>query len=465
MTQKIWKFFCSLKLTVILFSLLALSTLVGSFIIQRPVSQTGQIERAYSPETLALFEALGFFDLFHSAWFVFFLLLIGVNVTCCSIDMWPRHVRKAFTRDPKLSDQTIRNLPHFAEITPVAASGATLRVRIAATLKKYFKAPEVMDEGGIYRFHVNKARLAHFGVYVIHTGIIIVLCGGVWGSLDGFEGQMALKEGETSNVVRLKTVHRQRELGFSVRCREVKKTDYDSGSPKEFISDLEVLDADGNVLKRKTIEVNDPLEHDGIKFYQADYKTLKTNVKRFFAFKITDRNSGKATSVEIPEEQQDEAVKLPGSQKMINVFYHNSEEHIPTSTGVLFAGEVVKLLYGTESVHETIALFKDYPQLDMKTRPDAKETFEFLGLRETYKLAEVTGLQVARDPGAKVVFTGAAFMVTGILWAFLTSHQKIWVNATPQVVLIGGRGHRHPWAFKARFERLVADLQQELELG
>ena len=83
----------------------------------------------------------------------------------------------------------------------------------------------------------------------------------------------------------------------------------------------------------------------------------------------------------------------------------------------------------------------------------------FKGVKEKFELVEVTGLQVARDPGAPVVFTGCAIMVAGILWAFFTSHQKLWVNIHDDRIVMGGRANRNPWGFKARFQKLTEAVE------
>lgn len=465
MTQKIWKFFCSLKLTLILFCLLASSVLIGSFIIQRPIAQEGQLERAYSPETFWWFEKLGFFDLYHSAWFVLFIFLLAVNLICCTINMWPRHLKLYRHIDPVHPDLTLLNLPFHDEwrFDRKSFSENDLQQKISGVLKRFFKSPQIDVENGVLHFFVNRMRLAHFGVYVVHTGLLIIFSGGVWGSLDGFEGQMALFEGESSSRVILKNqLQHVKQLPFTIKCHDIRKIDYPNGAPKEYFSDLEVLDAQGRSVMRQTIEVNVPLDYGGIQFYQADYKTVKDGIKAEFRLKITNRKTGKSETVVLPDDGLNQDIKLPGSSRVFRVLYYNDKESIPLGDGEFSVHEVIRLLLVDGKHHEVVTalVMPGFAEVDEKVRPDALETIEFLGRKESFTLREVTGLQVARDPGAKIVFLGCTVVVIGILWAFFTRHEKIWVNLREDRMIIGGRASRNPWVFRAQFEKMVAEMRR-----
>jgi cytochrome c biogenesis protein len=457
MLEKIWKFFCSLKLLGILLTLGSISVLIGSFIIQRNNAQEGQLELAYSAETLRIFGYLGFIDLYHSAWFVFIIAMIGVNVICCSIDMWPRHVKKAFHDDSKLSVMAMRNQPVMAEL-PITDLNK-IETLLVAGLKKWFKAPERVDVGGALRLVVNKMRLAHFGVYIVHLGLIVVFIGGVVGSIDGYEGQMSLTEGETSNKIYVKNaVRKKKTLDFSVKCHSVKVITYDNGSPKDYMSDLEVLDKNGKSVKREVIEVNKPLSYQGINFYQATYGKQKTNEQKFYLVSLTDNKTGKKVSVRVAEA---DPTPVPNSRATLTVLNYNEDARIPTDEGLMPLGPALRVSYNDGKKIEEVILFKDYPELDDKLRTKAAQKMVFSGMQEDFELQEVTGLQVSRDAGAAVVFWGFGIMMIGIFWAFFTSHQKVWAVVDGNTLILAGRTHRNPWGFKARFNHLV----EELKLG
>lgn len=457
--DKLWDFFSSLKPLAFIFTALVLSTLFGSFIIQKPIAEEGQIERAYSPEVYKVLDFFGCFDLFHSPWFVFLIFLLGVNVLCASIEMAPRHWKLFRHIDPQLSLDALRHQRFFKEITlPESQTREALQSKITAALTRIFSRPQILEgDRQALRFFVNKMRWSYLGVYIVHAGLIVIMIGGVWGSVGGFEGQMSLMEGQQSNKVSMRNkVRRNKILDFSILCHDIRLETHDDGSPKAYFSDLEVLQ-DGKSMLRKTIRVNDPLVYGGIAFYQANYGKQKVNVQKFYKITKTNLKTQEQQSFQVPEDESEFLV--PGTQKTIQVTHYQENPVMPTNEGPVALGETLRLSYGDQNKKEFVTLFKDYPEVDRNLRPKTSEVFSFQGLQENFELKEVTGLQVARDPGAPVVFVGCAFLVIGIFWAFFTGHQKVWVVTDGEKIYVAGKTYRSPVAFQQKFEKLVNELQ------
>lgn len=463
MLDKLWKFFASLRPLAFIFTSLVISILIGSFVIQRFNADEGQIERAYSPETIKIFEFFGFFDLFHSPWFVFLVFLLGVNVICASIEMWPRHVKLAKTVDPELSESALKNQAVVAEFELTkGTSHLSAKERFAALLKKHFKTPQILEKDGKLRFFVNKMRFGYFGVYVVHTGLIIIMIGGIIGSIDGYEGQMALMEGESSSKILLRKTtgpRRNKVLDFSVKCHGIHIETYENGSTKDYFSDLEVFDKDGRSVVKHRLQVNEPLTYGGVSFYQASYGKQKVNEEKFYNLKMIDRKTRKVTDLKISEDA--EKFQIPGTQKTITVTNYHENPQMPGENGLEELGETIRFELSSEGKTEFVTVFKDYPEVDGELRPKADTLFAFTGMTEEFELKEITGLQASRDPGAPIVFTGCAVLMIGIFWAFFTSHQKIWLVVDGAKVLVAGRTYRNPVSFKAKFGQLVAELKAD----
>lgn len=84
------QFLSSLKCGLFLLGLLGISMILGTFILQRPMAQEGQIEQVYAPQVVRLLNALGLFDVFHAWWFILLLGLLGANITLASIERFPK---------------------------------------------------------------------------------------------------------------------------------------------------------------------------------------------------------------------------------------------------------------------------------------------------------------------------------------------------------------------------------------
>ena len=76
--QSLWDFFCSLKLTMFLLISLAILSIIGTIIPQGTVPPEYVV--SISPAKLQLYKALGFFDMYHSWWFILLLYLLTVNL-------------------------------------------------------------------------------------------------------------------------------------------------------------------------------------------------------------------------------------------------------------------------------------------------------------------------------------------------------------------------------------------------
>src|SRR4030067_1046417 len=96
--DNIWDIFASVKLAVVNFSLIALSSVVGTVIEQQadPEQNVKLLMKMFglgheaAHSFLGALDKLGFTDMYHSWWFLAFLLIFAVNLIICSLDRLPR---------------------------------------------------------------------------------------------------------------------------------------------------------------------------------------------------------------------------------------------------------------------------------------------------------------------------------------------------------------------------------------
>jgi cytochrome c biogenesis protein len=76
--------------------------------------------------------------------------------------------------------------------------------------------------------------------------------------------------------------------------------------------------------------------------------------------------------------------------------------------------------------------------------------------------ARYTGLQVTKDPGVWIVYTGFILLCVGPVIAFFGSHRKVWVRIQDRkgqaAVLVGGSSNRNRLAFEREFNSIVDDI-------
>ena len=386
--QSIWDFFCSLKLTMFLFIALAIISIIGTVIPQG--SPPPEYLQSISPAKLKLYQSLGFFDMYHSWWFILLLSLLCTNLIACSIKRLPS-IWKTITQPVMvMGDSLEKTLPNVSTITTLG-DAATLRDRVAAVLKAEFSDPVISEEGDVFHLFAQKTPWSRLAVYAVHLSVLVIFIGAIIGSLFGYKGYVNIIEGQTiSNV--LSRSDKEIDLGFALRCEQFSVAKYPNGAPKEFKSIITVLENGRPVPDYTNVRVivNDPLTYKGINFYQSSYG----NAGDYF-FTASDLSGKEGATFKV---DRNSPVTLPdGSSMHIIEETDDVSKFAPALSGPAVQVEIHDQRGGAEKV----IVYANHPELNIQ---HAKEHNGGLVLQ--YKGAQkrmYTGLQVAKDPGVWVV--------------------------------------------------------------
>jgi cytochrome c biogenesis protein len=441
--QGLWDFFCSLKLSISLLICLATTSIIGTVIPQGPqpeyLAQIGQTK-------LKLYSALGFFDMYHSWWFILLLYLLTVNLIACSVKRVPR-VWKIIAEPTLLLDGGLEKSLSLTHDFKMSGDTVALRDKIAAFLKAEFAPPVVTEVDGVYHLFAQKTPYCRLGVYVVHSSVIIIFIGAMIGSFFGYKAFVNIVEGNSVSTVYNPRTQKPIDLGFAVRCEKFSVSFYDTGAPKEFKSILTVLEK-GEPVPGYTdipIVVNDPLTYKGITFYQSSYGPAGEGAAGFFT--VRRRTGGAPVKITA---RQGERVQLPdGGYMQVLDAVPDVKAFMPQMSGA--AAKIETVFPGNPP--RQFVVFQNYPGFDEKRGGDLIFTFD--GIDEKF----YTGLQVAKDPGVWVVWLGCTLMVVGICMAFFLSHKRIWVRVTHGRVTMGGTASKNPAGFQLVFDELVGKLK------
>ena len=102
-------------------------------------------------------------------------------------------------------------------------------------------------------------------------------------------------------------------------------------------------------------------------------------------------------------------------------------------------------------------LFVDFPGIiDI---PESKYAFEIAG----YLPSKYTGLQMGRNPGITIVWTGCLMIVVGMALSSSIFHRRLWVNIQPQgtktVLHFGGNTHKGNIDFTREFSAFTERIK------
>ncbi len=444
LVQQIWDFFCSLKLTLFLLITLAITSIIGTIIPQFP-----NIDDRYwgtiSTTKKALYDKLGFFDMYHSWWFLALLALFAINLISCSIKRLP-HVFK-FVSEPATTLSEAQQKIFPSRDIKLTASLEESKERLAAFLGTEFAKPVITPVDHHYHLFAQKNPWCRLGVYVVHFSIVVIFVGAIIGTLFGYKGFAAIVEGESVNSIEGrdgKTI----PLGFEVHCDQFTVSYYNAPggegrTPKSFKSILTISE-NGHVVpgyKNARLIVNEPLTYKGFTFYQSSYGQASDPTTFFFTAR--NRETGRMEQVAL----------RPGEQTRLS---DGREATIVDLTDNPGEGLVATLqLWGRTGEPQVFRVFKDQPTLD-ELRGD-RLIFVFTGTDARM----YTGLQVSKDPGVWVVWIGCIMMCVGLCIAFFMSHKRVWIVLSPGYARIFGNASKNQPAFMTEFEALAEKLQNQ----
>ncbi|NWG03953.1 MAG: cytochrome c biogenesis protein ResB [Syntrophaceae bacterium] len=444
----LYDLFRSLKLTIFLLILLAILSIIGT-LIEQNASHTEYVQR-YGP---GLYEVLNFFNLFdmyHSWWFSAILLLLAINVVTCSIQRLPG-VWKQISYQPStsgLEDSMLKALPYIERIRVQGQAKASTEENIRSGLKKWFRNQRRMETESAITLYSEKGTFSRLGVYITHLSLLIILIGGLIGSQFGFKGFVNILEGETVDHIyeRRKNGEISRPLRFSVRCDEFNITYYDLERPekhvKEYTSILTILE-DGKEVLKKDVRVNHPLHYKGLAFYQSNYGKVHD-----ITLGIQWGNKKEKTTFQVPEGVN---IPVPNSNGFIRVLQYAPQVHN-------FGEGVQLVLIKPNQDPRPFWLLKNFPKLDERRGDEFTLTFEGISSKE------YTGLQVTKDPGVWVVWTGCGLMILGLIISFFFSHQRIWVRIPKgqgEEIVLAGSTNKNRLGFEKTFDQLVEGVRKK----
>jgi cytochrome c biogenesis protein len=443
-TQAVWDFFCSLKLSIALLIGLAIVSIIGTVIPQG--APPPEYLQTISETKLKLYQGLGFFDMYHSWWFILLLYLLTVNLIACSIKRLPR-VWKIIAEPTLVLDDGLEKSLSLTYETKISGDLAAEQAKLQAFLRSEFAEPVVTEAGGAVHLFAQKNPYCRLGVYVVHLSIVVIFIGALLGSFFGYKGFVNIVEGTSTSTIYTRS-EQPIKLDFAVRCEKFSVTFYDTGAPKEFRSVLTILDNGKPVagLENRPIVVNDPLTYKGITFYQSSYGPAGDGA--VYHLTVRPRRGGTATPIVA---RQGELVALPdgGTLKVLEAT-QEVRSYLPGFSGPAAKVELTK----AGKAPESFIVFKNYPDVEDQRGGDL--IFTYGGADEKF----YTGLQVAKDPGVWVVWSGCTLMVIGIILAFFISHNRIWVRLGHGRLVVGGTASKNPAAFQKRFEDLIEKLKK-----
>ena len=425
----IWHFFTSLKLAIVLLLLLAVTSIIGTFI---PQNMNADIyHNTFGYGLYEVFNALSLFDMYHSWWYRSLMIFLSVNLIVCSIDRLHATKKIIFVKKPSYKLSVFKRLKSNEKFF-IKAFPENLEGRYKHFIEKKFNKCILKNSENGFVIFGEKGRLTRLGVYYVHLSIILMLSGGLTGSFFGFEGHVNIPEGGSVNAVSLKKTSESVDLDFEIKCDKFNVSFYDTGAPKEYKSDLVILENKKEVVK-KAIIVNDPLRYKGINIFQSNYGSMPPEK---ITIAISSASSGMTFNKEL---EIGDIVDLPEGLGTFSLRkYLNSYSFRGHNIGETFLG-TLSLKDADEPVNLLLPL--KYPNFDKMRKGNV-----ILSVTD-FKTSYYTGLQVTKDPGVPLVYTGFLLLIIGCYVTFFMSHKSICIEVCRKgnktLVTVAGKSNKN----------------------
>jgi cytochrome c biogenesis protein len=441
----LFNLFRSVKLTITLLILLAVLSIIGTVITQNATS--AEYIQRYGVDLYNVLNFFNLFDMYHSWWFSAILLLLVINLIACSIRRIPGILSQVFRGPEKreLEDSMIRTLPYVQKVR--ISNSSKMEEELYSHLKKSMRSPDRIDTESSVTLYSEKGRFSRLGIPITHLSIIVILIGGLLGSVYGFKGFVNILEGETVDRVYLRVKDKEiaEPLGFKVRCDDFSLTYYDlPGSKekhvKEYTSILSIFENGQEVLK-KTVQVNHPLHYKGLAFYQASYGAI-------YNASLGVQRKDKKEKI-VLKLLEGETASIPNTNTQIRLLRYVPQVHT-------FGEGVQVALFRPNQAPQTTWVFRNPPGNDQQ-RND-----EFILTLEGVTPLEYTGLQVTRDPGVWIVWVGSGLLILGLIISFFFSHQRVWARIPKRSegeIIVAGSTNKNKVSFEKTFDQLVEEIR------
>lgn len=429
------EFFNSVRLAVVLLSLVALTVLIGAWCPQESAVGQEKVIEQFGGDLALTLTKWGITDIFHTPFFLLLIAFLTVNLTVASCKRVFPKARLYWQTPSFVSADEIGQLPGQEELD----LGSSPRSCLAFLESRLAKQGYQVRLGQNNSLVAEKGKLSRLSATITHIGLLTLLVGVTISSWTGFSGFKPVRLGETFAFTDAE--HARLWLGrlptWHVRVNATRRENYETGEAKQWYSNLSVVDGVGRELKRQEISVNNPLTYQSVDIYQSSWGLDQILV----AF------NGKQRTLDLRPMGKLYASFLP----------------IDSSTILIFSVRDQK---------QPLRLFakrQDWqaPRLIAEIEPNKTAHLGSVALKYVRPLP-ITGLQYKCDPGLPVTYVAFALIVVGVFLA-VVPHNLVYASATES----GGGTCRLKVAFRAtkartrlaqNLKRLTGKLKEEFPL-
>ncbi len=454
-----WRTLTSMRTALVLLFLLAIASVPGSLLPQRG-TDPGRVTLYLTNDPVKgrILDRLGFFDVFAAPWFAAIYLLLFISLAGCVLPRSRQHWRILRSRPPAAPRNLVR-LPEHRQIEtdPDVGPQQTLDDAAAFLRRSRWRVDTTSYDGATGTVAAEKGYARETGNLLFHLSLLGLLAAIAFGSLFGFKGTVIVREGSSFADSRAQfdsftpgKAYSDSSLPPFAFTLEKFIADYQrggqqNGAARQFAADVTVIREPGAAPTAEHIEVNAPLDVNGVKVFLVGHGYAPTITLRDAKGQIVFRDSvvfipqdGNFTStgvVKAPDTVPQLGISgffLPTSAVDTTLGPHSTfpaaddpEVFLSAWTGDLGLGTgKAQSVYKLDTTRMTkLGIERLTPGQSWKL-PGGHGTVTLDGYRQW------ASFTVARDPGKELALLAAVLAITGLALSLLVRRRRVWVRVS-----------------------------------
>jgi cytochrome c biogenesis protein len=452
-----WRQLTSMRTALVLLLLLAIGAIPGSVIPQQGVDalKTSQWQTAH-PHLTPIYDRLGLFGVYHSAWFAAIYLLLMVSLVGCIVPRLFVYWR-GYRAPPPTAPRNLTRLPDHASYTTDEEPEVVLE-RAARSLTRRHRLS--VGDGWVA---AERGQLREAGNLLFHLSVLVVLVGFGIGSLFGYKGGVILVVGNgfTNTLSQyddfdpgsLFDAGKMEPFSFTVHDFQVSWLDSGprKGMAGDFRAPLTYRTTRDGAVHQYDLRVNHPLTIGGTQVFLIGHGYAPViTIRDGLGHKVYS-----GPTIFLPESSSFESfgvVKAPDAQPqgigLEGLFYPTfalvggnpinvmGQLKNPTLSLLAYAGDLGMDNGTPQSVYELDkanakllkkpdgSMFRvDLQEGQTIQLPDSLGSVSFDGVRQW------TRLQISRTPDVWLTLLGVILALIGLLGSLFIRPRRVWVRA------------------------------------
>ncbi len=491
--NRILDFLSSVRFGVVLLCILVLLSLVGMLIVQQNVNGFDAYFASRTPAEKYVFGALGLFDIYHSWYFNFLLLVLSLNIVLASIDRFPS--AWSYISKPKLNATRgwILNQKQNAVLPIKSAAEEETAEKISRIFKANGFSAKIArnknisygsDENGNKNFSeiVSRNQLYVFGesgkwnrlgAYIVHVFLLTLFLGHFVALQTGFDADVRMMPGQMMNEIQLIEFNLDKQeryavgLPFSIYCTDIEQNLIDPNGSIEINNTLDwhtriKIDDPNYGETFADVSLNKPFEYRGYRFFQASAITLGS--ARTMTLELTPQTGGEPLTVNLA---RNGSINLPDGTKIeyeafFPDFVMNQGKPDTRSADYNNPAAILNVTTPDGDKKRAYAFGAKMPDNIPIGAPVANYKWR-LKTFEKSPLAHVLSIKYDPFNAAFVAWYIGGFGLIGALcFVFFVSHKRVWalIDKDNDEIVLGGNTNRNEQGLEDKFKKIVGGLEQ-----